>query len=549
MSQMLTKLRALGLVVVMLAEALGYRCGAPGLSFLSDFGGHGKVSGIITLRADGCPARLLLVPARATAPAPRLTPACEDGRLRQVVDTRELGDGVPYTAVMVDEAGLRSAPVGFTPHNPPVTSVKTLTRGVYVTGGWADTPMDGAYAYIESGGEIPSWVRGIAVVLAWRQLQPSGPGSLDTSRIRAALSYAATHAPGRTLPVVVIIEVGGNATPLWYVQDPADGFAEPLVRYLDGPGGASIGFTPWDTLAGDMFNNATARVAAEFDEHLNLGAIYVGGAGTPRYPEMWYPPITDCDGRYQRDANGDGFLDAGDFDWSSDCTPPDADPLRQAAAWRGTFRAMASQFPRTQLVGMMDVSRLSDDDPLRSSAAMDAILSADGIAGNTRLAVGVTNMSPSTFDPGYLGYTLNDWRKYTSIDLYARQYPEVFRFNEVDPVKFSNLEGSPNAGAYMPPGRFAPATAGLESGTDYRRWLQDVVGYCGDGPEPGNGPFTVTCDAVLVHRTNLDPGFYAHGWVFDPCTLRQAQYETWGVGDPEPCADPADALAPRAGIL
>ncbi|WP_204073409.1 hypothetical protein [Planotetraspora phitsanulokensis] len=429
--------------------------------------------------------------------------------------------------------------------------VKYLSKGVYVSGGWSDSRLAGAYSYIEEDGYVPNWVQGIAVVLAWRQLQPTGPQDLDVSRIQQALDYVAGHAaPGRLSPlrVIVVIELGETSTPVWYVRDSPDGFGERVVRYQDADGKA-FGFTPWDTLAGDMFDNATARVAARFDEVPGFGGIYLGGAGTPRYPEMWYPRFTGYAGRYAGDRDADGYLGAPDFDWRTPCPELAPDPLRQAAAWRDTYTLMSSQFPRTPLIGMLDVTRESDDYASlgRTTKAIEAIFSSGDIADDSKLAIGVTNMSPHTFDQQDVSFSRQDWAKYPVIDSYVDSHPGVFRFNEVDPMKFSNLSGSQDPAPYMPAGRVAPAVAGRENGRDYRRWLETVVGYCGDAREPNDGrnPFMVSCDAVLVHRSNLDPGFGVHEWVFDTCTLREASWLTWGVGEPDDrCADPRPALAP-----
>ncbi|GAA1295791.1 hypothetical protein Psi02_11670 [Planotetraspora silvatica] len=492
--------------------------------------------------------------ADATSPATFewITPACAEGRLRHRLDTRTLSEGHPYQVNIYDENWTDAGQVRFAPHNPLAGEQKSLSKGVYVTGGWADSSLYDAFSYIEEGGYVPNWVQGIAVDVAWRQLQPSGPWDLDTSRIKRVLDYAELHAaPDRVspLPVIVVIEVGDNATPLWFVRDSADGFGRRVVRYEDGDG-LAFGFTPWDTVAGDMFNNLTARVAAEFDEAPGLGGVYVGGAGTPRYPEMWYSRFTGCDGRYVGDRNGDGYLNGPDFDWTTPCPSLGPDPMRQAAAWKDAYTVMSSQFPRTPLIGMLDVTRESDDygDLRRTTAAMASILEDPDVAGDRHLAIGVTNMSPHTFDrQDVASFSRNDWKKYPVINSYAERYPDVFRLNEVDPVRFSNLSNSPDSGAYMPSGRTAPAQAGEEGGKDYRRWLENVVGYCGDAKEPNDGdnPFTVTCDAVLVHRSNLDPGFYVHEWVFDTCTLREASRLTFGTADAGgDCSDPAPALAP-----
>ncbi|MEZ0074711.1 hypothetical protein [Planotetraspora sp. GP83] len=523
---------------------------ASSLRYLSSFGDYDKVAGTIVLRANECPANDLFQVDTTTGDPIHLHPACvtDNGRtqLKLTIDTTTLVQDHPYVINLYGGTWQLAGQAMFTPHNPQPAAPKSLSKGVYVTGGWADTPVAGAFSYIEDGGKIPNWVQGIAIEVAWRTLQDSSPAALDTSRIDEALAYAKGHAAeGRSgpLPVIFIIKQGDDATPLWFVEDTTDGFGERVVSYLGGPD--AFGFTPWDKLAGDMFNNMTARLAAKFDQDANFGGIYLGGAGTPRYPEMWYPKFTGCNGRYGSDVGGgpggtqpDGIPKAGEFTWSTDCPSNSANPGLQADAWKGTYALMTSQFRSTPLIGMLDVTRENDASMQRTTTAMSSIL--EGITLRPNDSVGVTNMRTHTFDQADTrDYANGDWQKYNTINVLPST---VFRLNEVDP-RFYNDTGSTNAAAYMPANQSEPA------GGDYARWLQNVVQYCGDNtalPEPNGAaqPFSVKCDAVLVHRTNLDANFFPHQWVFDTCTLREASEATWHVGGAGSCGTPAAAQPP-----
>jgi hypothetical protein len=156
----------------------------------------------------------------------------------------------------------------------------------------------------------------------------------------------------------------------------------------------------------------------------------------------------------------------------------------------------------------------------RSTTAMDQVLNQiDATEGSDPHTItGNTNLSPRTFDDqDPWDYAFHDWRKYPSLNAHPG-----FRIAEIDPDKFSNVSSSPNTGAYLPTS---------DPAADAQR-LREAVDFCGNNtsfPEPapqagGTQPFNVTCDAVIVHRTNLDSGFVHHRWVFDPCTLQQASY-------------------------
>src|SRR5262249_46459686 len=155
------------------------------------------------------------------------------------------------------------------------------------------------------------------------------------------------------------------------------------------------------TLAGDLFNDATARIAAAYDTDPRFGAVYVSGAGTPQYPEMRYPRPTDC-GVYSGTKGPAASLTTADFTWKSsvpttNCTVPDPNPAQQANAWTGTYQTMLSQFTRSQLIGMLDVT-LHAPKPNwdRSTTAMDQVLTQinHDEPSNPHTIVGNTGLSP-----------------------------------------------------------------------------------------------------------------------------------------------------------
>ncbi|GAA3643446.1 hypothetical protein GCM10022224_002280 [Nonomuraea antimicrobica] len=539
----------------------------PGPTFLTRFvardpGVPVAVAGTVVLRADECASRLVVAREGAGTVREVVPPelACDEGYMRYELDTAALEANVPHTAEIHDATGEVTDRIAFTPVARVRGVVPALPKGVYVTNGWADAPVAAGLRYIEEvRGAVPVWVQGIAVIVAWRTLQPDPSLPLDTARIDEALDYAERQRllrGGLPLPTIFIVKAGDYATPTWYYQR----LGRPAYHF---PGGEGVGTLPWDYVMGDLFAAVTSQIAARYDgraEYPDFAGIYLSGAGTPHYPEMWSSRPTRC-GVWNADVGVLGRIDYADFTWDPPGCPVQPalpDPLKQAEAYVSTTRLMASQFTRTTLIAMLDVTPPAEGRN-RTTTAMEHILDQgfDTVFGDAadRYTVGVTNPGRHTFDPNNHNFREKDWHKYRVLAAYAERHP-VFRLMELGPTQFGPppVEGSGTPGWYLP-------TA--DPAAD-RYAMREVVRYCAgpaeddpnryeryvDADADGADDFDVACDGMIIHRTNLDAAYRVHQWVFDRCTVWQAAWDVWTDSTPpvpttgDYCEEPAPARPP-----
>jgi len=238
-----------------------------------------------------------------------------------------------------------------------------------------------------------TWIKGMAVICRWKDLEPTAQGDYDWSALDAAQAVA--HA--RNIPLLLIFKTGEGPgyTPLWIISPPnaANKFTgknRPLVTTKNG----EHNLVPWDALVRNCWLATLANIASHttkfgaFGDDELIAGIYVAGCNA-QYPEMIMP---------------------GDTRWSSSafCSPPGTDPPNQAydpegivysAAWQKAIEGYAGaangRWRTTWFINMLDeLNAVAPQavDLTAPRAAITRFIEANDTLGFTHCTLGTANM-------------------------------------------------------------------------------------------------------------------------------------------------------------